>query len=96
MDISNYKKYISEETMMGPDSVRVLAELFDKYPLKLTADDVILDLGCGKGLTSLVIARETGAKVYATDLWVNEEENDKRFVQLPFQISVAECSLPSK
>lgn len=44
MDINGYKRYISEETMMGPNSVRILAELFERYPLQLTADDQILDL----------------------------------------------------
>lgn len=39
MDINGYKRYISEETMMGPNSVRILAELFERYPLQLTADD---------------------------------------------------------
>ena len=79
MNIDTYKAYISAETMMGPNSARILAELFDKYPLRLAADDVILDLGCGTGLTSLIIARETGAKVFANDLWVSAEENWKRF-----------------
>ena len=51
MDISRYKRYISEETMMGPNSVRILAELFDRHPLQSAADDLILDLGCGTGLT---------------------------------------------
>ena len=81
MNISNYKKYISAETMMGPNCVRILGELFDKYPLQLTSDDLVLDLGCGTGLTSLVIAKETGAKVYANDLWVSAEENGKRFAE---------------
>lgn len=81
LDISRYKKYISEETMMGPNSVRILAELFDRHPLQFAADDLILDLGCGTGLTSLVIAKETGAKVYANDLWVSAQENGKRFAQ---------------
>ena len=81
MNISSYKKYISEETMMGPNSVRILAELLDKYPLQLADDDLILDLGCGTGLTSFVIAKETRAKVYANDLWVSAEENRKRFAQ---------------
>lgn len=79
MKIGDYSKHITAETLMGPNSVRVLEELFDKYPLQLTPDDLILDLGCGKGLTSLVIAKETGAKVYANDLWVSAEENRKRF-----------------
>ena len=81
MNISDYKKYISSEFMMGPNSVRVLEELFDKYPLQLAPNDLILDLGCGKGLTSLVIAKETGARVYANDLWISAEENGKRFAQ---------------
>lgn len=79
MNIDHYKAYISAETMMGPNSARILAELFDKYPLNLTHDDIILDLGCGTGLTSLIIARETGARVFANDLWVSAEENGKRF-----------------
>lgn len=79
MNIDTYKPYISAETMMGPNSVRILAELLDKYPLRLAPDDVVLDLGCGTGLTSLIIARETGAKVFANDLWVSAEENGRRF-----------------
>lgn len=81
MNIHNYKAYISAETMMGPNSIRILAELFDKYPLQLLPDNKILDLGCGTGLTSFVIAKETGAKVFANDLWVSAEENRKRFVK---------------
>ena len=81
MNIDSYKSYISSETMMGPNSVRILAELFDKCPLQFVPDDMILDLGCGTGLTSLIIAKETGARVFANDLWVSAEENEKRFVE---------------
>ena len=81
MNISNYKAYISAETMMGPNSARILAELFDKYPISFVPDDIILYLGCGTGLTSLIIAKETGAKVFANDLWVSAEENGKRFAE---------------
>lgn len=66
---------------MGPNSIRILGELLEKHPLYLTSNDLVLDLGCGKGLTSLVIAKETGAKVYANDLWIDAAENQARFVQ---------------
>lgn len=66
---------------MGPNSVRILGELLDRQPSALSGTDVILDLGCGKGLTSLVLAKETGAKVYASDLWIDAEENRKRFAE---------------
>lgn len=79
MNIDDYKQYISAETMMGPNSIRILEELLDRYPLQLRPDDSVLDLGCGTGMTSLVIAKETGAGVYANDLWVSAEENGKRF-----------------
>ena len=74
MNLGDYKAYVSAETMMGPNSVRILAELFDKYPLQFVSGDMILDLGCGTGLTSIVIAKETGAKVFANDLWISAEE----------------------
>lgn len=53
MDISNYEQYISSETMMGPNSIRILEELFNKYPLQFAPDGLILDLGCGTGITSM-------------------------------------------
>ena len=81
MNVDDYKEYISAETMMGPNSIRILAELLDKYPLQLVPGDMILDLGCGTGLTSFIIAKETGAKVFANDLWISAEENGKRFAE---------------
>lgn len=79
MNLGDYKAYISAETMMGPNSIRILAELFNKHHLQFASDDEILDLGCGTGLTSFVIAKETGARVFANDLWISAEENRKRF-----------------
>lgn len=79
MDILNDTKYICAETLMGPNSGRILEELLSKHPMQLDQDGVILDLGCGKGLTSLILAKETGATIYANDLWISREENEKRF-----------------
>lgn len=79
MNFNDYAKYISADTLMGPNSARVLEELLKKHPLQLNEDNIVLDLGCGTGLTSLMIAKETRAKVYANDLWIRAEDNQKRF-----------------
>ena len=79
MNIERYKEYMTAEMLMGPNSARILEELLGKYPLQSNDENKVLDLGCGKGLTSLILARETGAKVYANDLWVSAEDNKKRF-----------------
>lgn len=81
MNFNDYKKYVSAKTMMGPNSVRILEELLDKYPLQLEPNAQILDLGCGTGLSSLVIEKELGVKVTANDLWISAEENRKRFIE---------------
>ena len=79
MNAENYRNLITAELLMGPNSLRILEELLTRHPLALSADTSVLDLGCGKGLTSLAVAKETGAKVYATDLWIAAEDNAKRF-----------------
>ena len=79
MNIEEYRQFITADLLMGPNSLRILEELIAKHPLTLTDDSSVLDLGCGKGLTSLAITKETGAAVYANDLWISAEDNAKRF-----------------
>jgi SAM-dependent methyltransferase len=38
----------------------------------------VLDLGCGKALSSIFLAREFGAQVWATDLWISATDNAGR------------------
>ncbi|MCS6825637.1 MAG: methyltransferase domain-containing protein [Caldilinea sp.] len=38
----------------------------------------VLDLGCGKALSSIFLAREFGLQVWAVDLWVTATENARR------------------
>ena len=35
----------------------------------------VLDLGCGKAISSIFLAREFGVRVWATDLWIEAGEN---------------------
>ncbi len=88
MKIEYFKEYMTAEMLMGPNSVRVLHELLEKYPLSLSKNDIMLDLGCGKGLTSLALAKEFSAKIYANDLWISAEENEQRFMKWGIQDQV--------
>lgn len=81
MRSDNYKEFFEAANLMGPNSLRLLDELLTTHPLHCTPESCILDLGCGTGLTSLFLARETGAKVLANDLWISEEANRTRFAQ---------------
>jgi cyclopropane fatty-acyl-phospholipid synthase-like methyltransferase len=66
-----------KENMMGPNSIRILEELSRDFSLK--PGSRVMDLGCGKGLTSIFLAKEYGVTVFATDLWIDATENYQRF-----------------
>ncbi len=38
----------------------------------------VLDLGCGRAVSSIFLAREFGVQVWATDLWIAATENARR------------------
>ena len=45
----------------------------------------VLDLGCGRAMSSIFLAKEFGATVYATDLWIDASENQKRIVEFDLE-----------
>ena len=47
--------------------------------LRLKPDDLVLDLGCGKGATSVFLAKHYGVRVVALDLWTSAEFLDEKF-----------------
>lgn len=78
MRTDNYKEFFTKEHLMGPNSLKLLDELLENAP-DAVKDGYVLDLGCGTGITSLFLARETKAeKVFATDLWVAAGDNWRR------------------
>ena len=79
MELEKYRPYWTKNYLMGPNSLRILRELLERNPCSLGGDSLILDLGCGTGLTSFALCAETGAKVLANDLWISGEENAARF-----------------
>lgn len=77
MKSNQYDKTFVEENLMGPNSLKMIEELTSNIDLKPGMK--VLDLGCGKGLTSIFLAKEFGVEVYATDLWITATENYGRF-----------------
>ena len=65
------------DNMMGPNAMKILEEMTAGLALKKGMR--VLDLGCGKGLTSIFLAKEYGVQVFAHDLWVGATENYERF-----------------
>ncbi len=66
-----------KQNMMGPNSMKTIEELSES--LYIERGMRVLDLGCGKGLTSIFLAKEYGVTVFATDLWINATDNYNRF-----------------
>jgi SAM-dependent methyltransferase len=56
--------------------------------LRLDPGMRVLDLGCGKAITSIFLAREFGVQVWAADLWTPPTENMERIRAAGVQDSV--------
>lgn len=64
---------------MGPNPLWLLEWL--SKDLDIRPGMTVLDLGCGRALTSIFLAKEFGAKVIAADLWVDPEDNWARICE---------------
>ena len=64
------------ENMMGPNALW-LTELLAGC-MTLEPSMRVLDLGCGKAISSIFLAKEYGAQVWATDLWIDASDNFQR------------------
>lgn len=77
-------KNILNERLMGPDCTIIVRELL--YGYNNDNKIRILDLGCGKGLTSIIIAEKyKNAIIYAADLWVEATDNYKFFKEQGYE-----------
>lgn len=59
----------------------------------------ILDMGCGRGISSIFLAKEFGVQVWATDLWIKATDNWRRvrstgMENVVFPINAEAHSLP--
>jgi cyclopropane fatty-acyl-phospholipid synthase-like methyltransferase len=64
---------------MGLNPLWLTEWLCEKMPL--TSGMRVLDLGCGKALSSIFLAKEYGVQVWAADLWIKPTDNYERIRQ---------------
>lgn len=64
------------ENMMGPNPIWLAESLTQVMPLR--AGERVLDLGCGRAIRSIFLARELGVQVWAADLWIPPTPNLER------------------
>jgi SAM-dependent methyltransferase len=75
-----YDRAFLRETMMGPNAMRITEELASSLPLRPGMR--VLDLGCGKGISSILLTQKFDVTVFAADLWISPTENAQRFAAL--------------
>ena len=73
---SHYDLHWMMENSMGPNAVWLAEGLAQVMDLK--SGMRTLDMGCGKALSSIFLAKEFGMHVWANDLWIDATENWKR------------------
>jgi SAM-dependent methyltransferase len=61
------------ENLMGPNAVWLAEALSQVLPLEPGMR--VLDMGCGRAISSIFLAKEFGCQVWATDLWIKPSEN---------------------
>ncbi len=67
------------DNQMGPNALWLTESLCEVLSIESGAK--VLDLGCGKAISSIFVAKEFGARVWATDLWIPAAENQERIVE---------------
>jgi cyclopropane fatty-acyl-phospholipid synthase-like methyltransferase len=64
---------------MGPNVLWLTESLTEI--MRIEPGMKVLDLGCGRAMSSIFLAREFGARVWATDLWISAADNQERVVE---------------
>jgi ubiquinone/menaquinone biosynthesis C-methylase UbiE len=73
---ARYDAHWIVENVMGPHVLWLAEYLCEALDLKPGMR--VLDLGCGKAVSSIFLAREFGVQVIAADLWIKPSENARR------------------
>lgn len=64
------------KNQMGPNALWLIEWLCQKMEMK--SGMRVLDMGCGKAISSIFLAKEFGVQVWANDLWISASDNGQR------------------
>jgi cyclopropane fatty-acyl-phospholipid synthase-like methyltransferase len=83
--------------LMGPNAVWLTEAL--SQAMDLRPGMRVLDMGCGRAISSIFLAREFGLQVWAADLWIKPTDNWQRIQEAGladrvFPISAEAHALP--
>jgi len=80
---SKYDPQWVVENSMGPNALWLTEWLCSN--LDLRSGMRVLDMGCGKAMSSIFLAKEYGVHVWANDLWIKPTENWQRICEAGVQ-----------
>lgn len=85
---SSFSADTVKSKIMGPNPLKLEEELLDRGAALLCREQaieqgsVVLDLGSGTGITSVMLSREYGLAAYAADLWSDPSDNMRFFEEM--------------
>lgn len=94
-ELRGYTRDEIYEDCMGGGALYLAARMV--RTMRLNPGGLVLDLGCGRGTTSIFLARHLGAQVIAVELWIDATFLDRKFSArgyrdriVPLQLDVTE------
>lgn len=75
-----YDQDLVRQKIMGPNPLKLMEELLAGCGIPQGA--VVMDLGSGQGITSVMLAQDFGFHVFACDLWSDPTDNLRFFQQM--------------
>ncbi|WP_420630346.1 SAM-dependent methyltransferase [Candidatus Leptofilum sp.] len=88
-ELAGYSETEIYDGKMGPGGL-YLASIMSR---SLANRAIILDIGCGKGTTSVFLSKKLNCKVFALDLWISATEINKNIIKNKVEQSVIPLNL---
>ena len=90
-ELAEYTRDELYEDFFGGGGLYLAAQM--ARTLRLKPGDSVLDLGCGKGPTSIFLAKHFGAKVIAVDLWTSATFLNDKFTARGYRDRIVPLNL---